>query len=374
MTFYDEVSKFQDTDFVEILNGFTTSQIARALDKSELQPQDFLALLSPKANDLLEDIAQAAHSVTLRNFGHTIFLFIPLYLANYCVNHCVYCGFNADNNIERRKLTLSEVENEAQAIAGTGMKHLLILTGESRLHSPVSYIKDCVSILKRYFPSVCIEIYPLSTDEYTELVGAGVDGLTVFQEVYDRNIYARVHPQGPKHNYQFRLEAPERAGQAGIRTINIGPLLGLNDWRSEIFMTGLHAAYLQKKFPEIEVSISCPRMRPEVGGYEAEFPVSDRDLVQLILALRLFLPRAGITISTRESAEFRDNLVKLGVTKMSAASSTAVGGYATAQHSLGQFEISDYRSVNEVYEAISHQGYKPVFKDWHDLSLVSDHV
>jgi 2-iminoacetate synthase len=369
MTFYDEVSKYQDTDFTGILDGFTTSQIARALDKPELQPQDFLALLSPKANNSLEDIAQAAHSVTLRNFGRNIFLFIPLYLANYCVNHCVYCGFNADNNITRCKLTLPEVENEAQAIARTGMKHLLILTGESRLESPVSYIKDCVLILKKYFSSVSIEIYPLSTEEYAELISAGIDGLTVFQEVYDRNIYARVHPQGPKHNYQFRLEAPERAGQAGIRTINIGPLLGLNDWRSEIFMTGLHAAYLQKKFPEIEVSISCPRMRPEVGGYEAEFPVSDRDLVQLILALRLFLPRAGITISTRESAEFRDNLVKLGVTKMSAASSTAVGGYATAQHSVGQFEISDHRSTDEVREAIAARGYKPIFKDWHDLSL-----
>lgn len=369
MTFYDEISKFDNIDFSGMLSGVTEVQIARAISKSELQPPDFLALLSPRATDFLEQIAEAARAVTIRNFGRNIFLFIPLYLANYCVNHCVYCGFNADNNITRSKLTLPEVEREANAIAKTGMKHLLILTGESRLESPVSYIKDCVSILRKYFSSVSIEIYPLSTEEYAELIGAGIDGLTIFQEVYDRNIYARVHPQGPKHNYQFRLEAPERAGQAGIRTINIGPLLGLNDWRSEIFMTGLHAAYLQKKFPEIEVSISCPRMRPEVGGYEAEFPVSDRDLVQIILALRLFLPRAGITISTRENAEFRDNLVKLGVTKMSAASSTAVGGYSTTEHTVGQFEISDHRSVDEVRLAIQQKGYKPIFKDWQDLSL-----
>jgi 2-iminoacetate synthase len=369
MTFYDEISKFDNIDFSGRFGGVTDAQVTRAINKSELQPPDFLALLSPRATDFLEPIAEAAHSVTLRNFGRNIFLFIPLYLANYCVNHCVYCGFNADNNITRRKLTLREVEREAQAIARTGMKHLLILTGESRLESPVSYIKDCVSILKQYFSSVSIEIYPLSTEEYVELIGAGIDGLTLFQEVYDRKIYARVHPQGPKHNYQFRLEAPERAGQVGIRTINIGPLLGLNDWRSEIFMTGLHAAYLQKRFPEIEVSISCPRMRPEVGGYEAESPVSDRDLVQLILALRLFLPRAGITISTRENAEFRDNLVKLGITKMSAASSTAVGGYSTTEHTVGQFEISDHRSVTEVRLAIQQKGYKPIFKDWQDLSL-----
>ncbi len=371
MIFYDEVSKFRTADFTEILNGFTASQITKVLNKSELQSQDFLALLSPKASVLLEDIAQVAHSVTLRNFGRTILLYTPLYLANYCVNHCVYCGFNADNNIERRKLTLPEVELEAQAIVKTGLKHLLILTGESRLHSPVSYIKDCVLILKKYFPSISIEIYPLSTEEYAELVAAGIDGLTIYQEVYDKNIYSRVHPQGPKRDYRFRLEAPERAGQAGIRTINIGPLLGLNDWRSEIFITGLHAFYLQKRFPEIEISISCPRMRPEYGGYEPEFPVSDKDLVQIILALRLFLPRAGITISTRERAHLRDNLVELGVTKMSAGSSTVVGGHTDSQDGIGQFEISDHRSVVEVREAISHQGYKPIFKDWHDLTVES---
>lgn len=374
MTFYDEVSRFQTTDFADVLNGFTTSQITKVLNKSELQFQDFLALLSPKAATLLEDIAQAAYSVTLRNFGRTILLYTPLYLANYCVNHCVYCGFNTDNKIERRKLTLPEVELEAQTIAKTGLKHLLILTGESRFYSSVSYIKNCVLILKKYFPSISIEIYPLSTDEYAELVAAGIDGITIYQEVYDKNIYSRVHPQGPKRDYRFRLEAPERAGQAGIRTINIGPLLGLNDWRSEIFFTGIHAFYLQKRFPEIEVSISCPRMRPEYGGYEPEFPVSDRDLVQIILALRLFLPRAGVTISTREKAELRDNLVKLGVTKMSAGSSTVVGGHTDAQDGVGQFEISDHRSVAEVREAISCQGYKPIFKDWHNLSIESKSI
>jgi len=371
MTFYDEVTKLQSIDFTEIFSRFTASNVTKALNKADLQYQDFLALLSPKAASLLEDIAQVGHRVTLQNFGHTILLFTPLYLANYCVNHCVYCGFNANNKIGRRKLSLAEVEQEARAIAKTGLKHLLILTGESRFHSPVSYIKDCVSILKRYFSSISVEVYALTTEEYAELVTAGVDGLTIYQEVYDKNIYSQVHPQGPKRDYRFRLEAPERAGQAGIRTIGIGPLLGLNNWRSEVFLAGAHTLYLQKRFPDVEISVSFPRMRPEYGGHQPEFPVSDRDLVQMILALRLFLPRAGITISTRERSELRDNLIKLGVTKMSAGSSTVVGGHTDSKEGVGQFEISDHRSVDEVREAIAARGYKPIFKDWHDLGLIS---
>ncbi len=368
MTFYDEILKLKDTDYPAVFERVTPSQISKILATTELQSQDFLALLSPEAGFAVEEIAQAAHRLTLQHFGHTIMLYTPLYLANYCVNHCVYCGFNAANNIQRRKLTLTEVELEAKAITETGLQHLLILTGESREHSPVSYIKECVTILRRYFSSIAIEIYPLSTEEYAELIAAGVDGLTIYQEVYDEKIYRQVHPRGPKRDYRFRLEAPERAGQAGIRTINIGALLGLGEWRSEVFLAGMHLAYLQKKFPEIEVSISFPRMRPQFGNYQPEFPVSDRSLVQSILALRLFLPRAGITISTRESAALRDNLIRLGVTKMSAGSSTAIGGHTDAKDSIGQFEISDKRSVDEVRQTITKLGYKPVLKDWHDLN------
>jgi len=374
MTFYEEVTRLQTLNITETLGGVTESQISGSLGKSELSSLGFLALLSPKAVTQLEDMAQAAYRSTLRNFGRTILLYTPLYLANYCVNHCIYCGFNANNNIERRQLSFDEVELEAQAIARTGLKHLLILTGESRYHSSVPYIKDCVLILRKYFPSISIEIYPLTTGEYAELVDVGVDGLTIYQEVYDQNVYARVHPKGPKHNYRFRLEAPERAGEAGIRTINIGSLLGLGDWRSEIFIAGLHAAYLQKKFPEIEISISTPRMRPEYGGFEPEFLVSDRDLVQIILALRLFLPRCGLTISTRERDELRDNLVKLGITKMSAGSSTVVGGHTDLKDGVGQFEISDCRSVPEIFQAISRSGYKPIYKDWHNLSMAGKSV
>ena len=367
MTFYDEIVRLKNTDFDGFFSRITPEQVGNILAKSDLQSQDFLALLSSAAGSLLEDMAQAAHHLTLQHFGHTILLYTPLYLANYCVNHCVYCGFNAENNIQRRKLTMTEVELEAKAIAETGLQHLLILTGESREYSPVSYIKGCVDVLKKYFASISIEIYPLSTEEYAELISAGVDGLTIYQEVYDEKVYGEVHPRGPKRDYRFRLEAPERAGEAGIRTINIGALLGLHDWRSEIFRAGVHAAYLQKRFPDIEIGVSVPRMRPEFGGYQPEFPVSDRDLVQSILALRLFLSRAGITISTRESPELRDNLVRLGVTKMSAGSSTVIGGHTDAKDGVGQFEIADRRPVDEIRKTLSKLGYKPILKDWHDL-------
>jgi 2-iminoacetate synthase len=368
MTFYDEIERYRSLDLTGITKGFIPIHIEQILAKSEIHWQEFLGLLSPAATGLLENMAQAAHKLTIKHFGRTILLYTPLYLSNYCVNQCVYCGFNMANDIPRRKLTLHEVELEAQAISGTGLQHLLILTGESRQHSPVSYIADCVSVLRKYFSSISIEVYPLSIEEYAELISAGIDGITIYQEVYEQQIYERVHPAGPKRDYSFRLAAPERAGAAGIRTINIGALLGLNDWRHEVFFTGIHAAYLQNKFPDIEIGVSFPRMRPQFGDFEPEYRVSDRDLVQSIAALRLFLPRVGITISTRENAFLRDNLLKLGVTKMSAGSSTAIGGHTDAIDSIGQFEIADRRTVKEMREIISKAGYKPILKDWHDLN------
>ena len=272
MTFYDEIAGLRNTDWTSILDRITPSQVQKTLVKEDLQVSDFLTLLSPAAASYLEEMAQSARQLTLQHFGFNIGLYTPLYLANYCVNHCVYCGFNTNNNISRRKLTLEEVEREARIIAGTGLQHLLVLTGESRQHSPVSYIRECVRILSNYFSSISIEIYPLSTDDYKELIVAGVDGLTIYQEVYNEDVYLQLHTQGPKRDYRFRLETPERGGLAGIRTINIGALLGLYQWRSEVFMTGLHAAYLQKKFSEIEISVSFPRMRPQFGDYQPESP------------------------------------------------------------------------------------------------------
>jgi 2-iminoacetate synthase len=367
MSFYEELQRYSAFDFEGFFARVVGVDIERTITKNRLDERDYLALLSPAAENYLEEMARKAHRLTVQHFGRVILLYTPLYLSNFCVNQCVYCGFQVNNRIERKKLTPAEVRKEAEIIASTGLKHVLVLTGESRKDSPVSYISECVGILKEYFTSISIEIYPLEEDEYGELISAGVDGLTIYQEVYDEEIYAYMHPPGPKRNYRFRLEAPERACRAGMRTVNVGTLLGLNQWRTEAFFTGLHADYLQNMFPDVEVSISPPRMRPHLGGFQPANEVTDKNLVQYMLAFRLFMPRGGITISTRERAELRDHLVKLGATKMSAGSCTAVGG-RSEYYSTGQFEISDERSVSEMAGMLYSQGYQPVYKDWQFLS------
>jgi 2-iminoacetate synthase len=361
MTFYDYLQQMRDYDFARPVGA---AQVEAALGKARLGLDDLWALLSPQAAPYLEAMAGKARRLSLQHFGKTIFLFTPLYVSSHCVNACIYCGFKSGNRIVREALTLEEVEREAQAIAATGLKHLLLLTGESRQHAPVAYLKDCVTLLQKYFASVSLEVYPLTTAEYRELAQAGADGITVFQEVYNERLYAKLHPAGPKRDYRFRLETPDRAGVAGMRTLGIGALLGLDDWRRESFFTGLHAQYLQQSYSAAEVSISVPRLRPEVGGFEPPDPVGDRQLVQLILAYRLFLPRVGITVSTRENARFRDRLIKLGVTRMSAGVSTAVGGHTQTADGTSQFEIADSRSVAAMQTAIRAQGYQPVLKDW----------
>ncbi|HHW42461.1 2-iminoacetate synthase ThiH [Desulfofundulus thermobenzoicus] len=367
MSFYEVYRQYQDFDFAGFFSSVTGRDVLRVLGKDRLKPLDYLTLLSPAAEPYLEEMAQKAHRLTVQHFGRTILLYTPLYLSNYCVNRCVYCGFHAGNELERRKLSPSEVEAEARVIAATGLKHILILTGESRKDSPVSYIKECVQVLKKYFTAICIEIYPLKEEEYAELIAAGVDGLTMYQEVYDEKVYARLHPPGPKRNYRFRLDAPERGCRAGMREVNVGALLGLNEWRREAFFTGLHADYLQNRFPEVEVSISPPRMRPQLGGFSPPVEVTDRNLVQYMVAFRLFMPRGGITISTRERAWLRDRLVKLGATRMSAGSCTAVGGRIAESPVTGQFEISDERDVAAMARMLYEQGYQPVYKNWQYL-------
>ena len=367
MSFYNEYIKYRDFNFENFFEKLTDEHIVRAINKEKLDEYDFLTLLSERAEKHLEEMAQKANRLTLQHFGKVIFLYTPMYLANYCVNQCAYCGFNVTNKIVRKKLELDEVEREAEAIAETGLKHILILTGESRKKTPLSYIKDCVKILKKYFSSITIEIYPLTEEEYRELVVAGVDGLTVYQEVYNEKTYDKIHIRGPKKDYRFRLDTPERACRASMRSVNIGALLGLENWRSESFFTGLHASYLQNKYLDTEISVSLPRMRPHAGSFQSVYRVEDKNIVQIMLALRLYMPRVGITISTRERAEFRDNLIGLGVTKMSAGSSTKVGGHTLGEESDGQFDISDPRSVEEMKITIYKKGYQPVFKDWHAI-------
>lgn len=364
MSFYNEYLKFKNIDFANFFKEITESDVLRIITKENLDKYDFLTLLSPIAQNLLEEMAQKSHMLTVQNFGKTMLLYTPMYIANHCVNKCSYCGFNVTNNIVRKKLSLEEIENEAKAISATGLRHILILTGESNKETPVSYIVDAIKVIRKYFDSISIEIYPLTEDEYKAVIEAGAQSLTIYQEVYDEEIYDRVHIAGPKKNYMFRLDAPERACIAKMHDVNIGSLLGLNDWRKEAFFTGLHAEYLQNKYSDTEISVSLPRIRPHAGAFDDIYPVNDKDIVQVMLTIRLFLPRVGVTISTREDQDLRDNLIPLGVTKMSAGVSTEVGGHSSETKSDSQFEISDKRSVEEIRKLLLAKGYQPVFKDW----------
>lgn len=364
MSFYEKVLEQEDFNLNAYWDSVTDEMVQRTIHKEVLSAKDYLTLLAPAGERHLEEMAQRAHKITLQHFGKVIFLYTPMYLSNYCVNRCAYCGYNVENKLQRKTLSLEEVEKEAKAIADTGLKHILILTGESKVHAKVDYLVDCVNILKKYFTSISIEIYPMDQHEYQALVDAGVDGITIYQETYDRDIYDEVHIAGPKKNYRYRIEAAERAGDANMRTLNVGALLGLAEWRRDAYLTGLHAKYLQDKYPGAEIGISLPRMRPHAGDFQPKSIVSDKNLVQILLATRLFLPRVGVAVSTRERAEFRNHLIKLGATKMSAGVSTEVGGHSVEDAGTEQFEISDPRTVEEMREVILSKGYQPVFKDW----------
>lgn len=365
MSFYSQLQHYKGFDFKSFFDRVQPGHVEAALLKEQLTKNDFLILLSPSASAYLEPMARKAQQLTRQFFGRTIQLFIPLYISNYCANECVYCGFHRGNDISRKKLSLAEIELEAKAIAATGMRHVLLLTGEAPAVTPIEYLEDTVRLLKKYFASVAIEIFPMDEEDYHRLYLAGVDGLTLYQEVYDEERYRLVHLAGKKSDYRYRLDGPERGAQAGFRMVNIGPLLGLGEVRSEVFFAGLHAKYLDDTYLQTEISISLPRMNPAEGNYQAEFEADDRSFVQFMTALRCFLPRAGITVSTRESGAFRDNLIPLGATRFSAGSCTGVGGYGELQQAgTPQFEITDERGVDEVAQAIRDAGYQPVYKDW----------
>ncbi len=351
----------------------SADDVRRVLRKPRLTEDDFAVLLSPAAGEELEALARRAEGETLRHFGRAKQLFAPLYLANYCTNKCVYCGFHAGKGIDRKALTPGEIEEEAKALAATGLRRVLALTGDAPKRTGADYIAMGVEILARWFPSVGIEVQALTLEEYAMVARAGADSMTMFQETYNPELYASLHRAGPKRDFAFRLDAPQRAALAGMRGITFGALLGLGDWRFDMFMLGMHAAWMQQTFPHLEVSFSLPRLRPcneeenQAGGDGKAFDpvlVSDREFVQAMTALRCFLPHAGITMSTRESAFLRDKLLPLGVTKLSAGVCTAVGGYAAQEHKDVQFVIDDQRSVPEVVAALEDMGYQPVFADW----------
>ncbi|MDO5484277.1 MAG: 2-iminoacetate synthase ThiH [Desulfovibrionaceae bacterium] len=343
----------------------TADKILAVLDKDSLTPQDLLLLLSPLAQEHLESMARRANDLTRRFFGRAVNIFTPLYISDVCTNQCRYCGFNAKNKQQRRHLNRDEILAEAGAIAAQGFQHILLLTGDARHLSSPEYIADAARAIKPLFASVGVEVYAMSEEEYRQLIAAGVDSMTMFQETYNPERYDWLHPAGPKRDYAWRLSAPERAARAGMRSLGIGALLGLEPFEQDAFATGLHAWWLQRHYPGVDVSVSIPRICPHEGDFEVQHAVDDRRLVQYVLALRCFLPRAGITCSSRESAFMRDHLVPLGVTRVSAGVSTAVGGRATEDlHNPGQFEIADRRSLNQMATALAANGYQAVIKDW----------
>lgn len=348
-------------------NKYTAQDVKRALEHEYRTPEDFAALLSPAAEEFLEEMARLAKEETRKHFGNSVYMFTPIYIANYCENYCIYCGFNCHNKIRRAKLNSEEIDKEMQAIAKTGLEEILILTGESRKMSDVNYIGEACKIARKYFKLVGLEVYPMNSDEYEYLHKCGADFVTVFQETYNSDKYETLHLAGHKRIFPYRVNAQERALKGGMRGVGFAALLGLDDFRKDAFATGMHAYLLQRKYPHAEIAFSCPRLRPIINNDKINpKDVHEPQLLQVITAYRLFMPFASITISTRECARFRNNIIGLAATKISAGVSTGIGSHVEEVEDKGddQFEIADTRSVDEVYEAIKDQGLQPVMNDY----------
>lgn len=374
------IGQMQSYDY----NAYTADDVQAALAHEVCAPDDFKALLSPAAEPFLEAMAQRAQRETSRHFGNTVYLFTPLYLANYCENYCVYCGFNCYNQIKRMRLDRRQMEQEMQVIAASGMEEILLLTGESRRHSSLEYIGEACRLARRYFRLVGVEIYPVNTDEYRFLHECGVDYVTVFQETYDSNRYEQLHLLGPKRVWPYRFAAQERALRAGMRGVACSALLGLADFRRDALAGALHVYYLQRQYPQAEFSLSCPRLRPilhnaAISPQNFGQNVGERQLCQILCAYRIFLPYVGITVSSRESAAFRDGIVKIAATKVSAGVSTGIGDHAQKynrqdshktpdlnRENAGdeQFAIADGRSLPQIAAAVAAEGLQPVLNDY----------
>lgn len=347
--------------------AFTPEDVRRALDKEHLGPGEFKALLAPAALPFLEEMAQAAQRKTREHYGNSVYMFTPLYISNYCGNYCVYCGFNCHNQIKRAKLNAVEIEQEMAAIAETGLEEILLLTGESPTMSDVKYIGKACQIARNYFKVVGLEVYPMNSADYAYLHECGADYVTVFQETYDSDRYETLHLAGPKRIFPYRFNAQERALMGGMRGVGFAALLGLDDFCKDAFATGYHAYLLQRKYPQAEIALSCPRLRPIINNDKINpMDVHEAQLLQVVTAYRLFLPFANITVSTRECARVREHLVTMGATKISAGVSVAIGGHSQTDEAKGdeQFEISDSRSVQEVYDSLVGSGLQPVMSDY----------
>ena len=352
---------------------YTADDVKAALEHNTCTIEDFKALLSPAAEPFLEQLAERARLETSKHFGNTVYLFTPLYIANYCENYCVYCGFNCYNHIKRMKLSMEQIEKEMKVIADSGMEEILILTGESRGQSNVEYIGEACKLARKYFRMVGLEIYPVNTDEYKYLHECGADYVTVFQETYDADKYEKLHLLGHKRVWPYRFDAQERALRGGMRGVAFSALLGLSDFRKDALASALHVYYLQRKYPHAEMSLSCPRLRPIINNDKINpLDVHEKQLCQVLCAYRIFLPYVGITVSSRESAEFRNGIVKIAATKVSAGVSTGIGDHeskysgkeADGVQGDEQFEIDDNRSLDKMYKDIADEGLQPVLNDY----------
>ena len=363
-TFKSVFEKYNWEDIQYKIYASTTDQVELSLSKTKRNLDDFLALISPAAQPYLEQMAQQCHKLTKQRFGKTIQMYAPLYLSNECQNICTYCGFSLDNKINRKTLSALEIELEIAVLKKAGFDHVLLVTGEANYTVNINYFLNAIDQIKKDFSIISVEVQPLSQEEYKRLHQAGVYSVLVYQETYHQEVYKKYHTKGKKSNFDYRLETPDRIGKSGIHKIGLGVLLGLEDWRTDSFFNALHLDYLQKSYGQTKYSVSFPRLRPAEGFIEPNFIMDDKDLTQLICAYRLWNEDLEISISTRENEKFRDNIIAIGTTSMSAGSKTNPGGYAADLQSLEQFEISDERSAAEIAAVITQKGYEPVWKDW----------
>ncbi len=364
--FSDELLKVSWKDTTAAIMSKTDADVRRALSKEHCDLDDFMALVSPAAEPYLETMAQLSRKYTLERFGKTISMFIPLYLTNSCVNGCVYCGFHSENRMKRTILTYNEMENEYKAIQKLApFENILLVTGENPAKAGIPYLAKALDIAKEYFSSIKIEVMPLKAEEYEELTHHGLTGVICFQETYNRERYPIYHPRGMKSNFEWRVNGFDRMGQAGVHSIGMGVLIGLEDWRTDCTMMAMHLRYLQKHYWQTKYSVNFPRMRPsENGGFQPNVVMSDRELAQVTFAMRIFDHDVDISYSTREPANIRDHMATLGVTTMSAESKTEPGGYFSYPQTLEQFHVSDERTAKEVDAALRALGREPVYKDW----------
>ncbi|MDY3352120.1 2-iminoacetate synthase ThiH [Riemerella anatipestifer] len=363
-SFNQVLAQYTWDEVLESIYQKTEREVQQALAHPKRNLEDFKALISPAGQPYLEQMAKESHLKTRKRFGNTMQMYAPMYLSNECHNICTYCGFSFSNQIPRRTLTDDEILKEAQFIKNKGYEHILLVTGEANRTVGVDYLENAIRLLRPYFANISIEVQPLNQEEYERLKKAGLYATLVYQETYHRETYRQHHPKGKKSNFDFRLETPDRLGRAGLHKIGIGALLGLEDWRADSFFTALHLKYLQKRYWKTKYSISFPRLRPFSGGLEPKVAMTDADLVQLICAYRLLDEDIELSISTRESAKFRDHIVHLGITSMSAESKTNPGGYVIEPQSLEQFEISDERTTEEIHKMLIENNIEPVWKDW----------